>query len=121
MSSEPPAQPNRQGHLLKFLLPSLAGAFIFLFPVRDGDIVTIPMAVMTSWLTALLAGSMPYIVLGIIAASAAATVWAFAKRITPEAARGFQRLFAVSTLWLIIRLAGFAMAIMIVFQCRSGL
>ena len=72
MNSNESARP-RQGRLLKFLLPSLAGAFMFLFPVRDGDIVTIPMAVMTGWLTALLADSMPYIVLGIIVVSAVIT------------------------------------------------
>lgn len=103
-------------NLLKFLLPSLAGAFIFLFPVRDGDILTIPMAVMTGWLTALLADAMPYIVLGIIAASAVATTWTFAKKIPPAEAEGFQRIFAVSRLWLAIRLAGFVMAVMIVFE-----
>ena len=116
MSSEQTAQANRKITLLKFLLPSLAGAFVFLFPVRDGDVVTIPMAVMTGWLTAALAGSMAYIVLAIILASALATVWVFAKGIAPESARGFERLFAVSKLWLAIRLCGLAMAIMIVFE-----
>lgn len=116
MSNEGAAQTRKQGSLLKFLLPSLAGAFMFLFPVADGDIVTIPMAVMTGWLTALLAGSMPYIVLGIIAASAIATTWAFARGNKPESAAGFMRLFAVNRLWLVIRLAGFVMAVMIVFE-----
>ena len=40
------------GRLTRFLLPSLIGAFVFLFPVRDGDVFTIPMAVMSNRLTA---------------------------------------------------------------------
>lgn len=107
---------SQQGGLLKFLLPSLAGAFMFLFPVRDGDVITIPMAVMTGWLTALLSDAMPYLVLAIISASAIATAWVYAKGTKPEAATGFTRLFAVNRLWLGIRLAGFVMAVMIVFE-----
>ncbi len=103
--------------LLRFLLPSVAGAFVFLFPVRGADgIFTIPMALASGWLTATLADAMPYIVLAIIGVSAIGTVW-WSLRPASEAAGGEMRqVFTVNRVWLTIRLVGFAMAAMIVFQ-----
>jgi nucleoside recognition membrane protein YjiH len=104
------------GRLLKFLLPSLIGAFVFLFPVRDGGVFTIPMAVMSNRLTALLADAMPFIVLAIIAVSAAVSLW-YSSRPASEFARGeFRQIFAVNRWWLAIRMVGFVMAVMIVFR-----
>ncbi len=103
--------------LLRFLLPSAVGAFVFLFPVRGDDgVFTIPMALASGWLTATLADAMPYIVLAIIGASAIGTVW-WSLRPASEAADGeLRQVFTVNRGWLAIRLLGFVMATMIVFQ-----
>ena len=103
--------------LLRFLLPSVIGGFAFLFPVQGEDgVFTIPMALVSGWLTAALADFMPYIVLAIIGVSAIGTVF-WSTRPASEAAAGeLRQVFTVNRLWLGIRLAGFAMAIMIVFQ-----
>jgi len=102
--------------LLKFLLPSAIGAFVFLFPVESDGVLTIPMAVMTNWLTALLAGVMPYVVLSIIALSAALSVWTSTRPASVIGRSEFRQIFAVNRLWLVIRVAGFVMAVMIVFE-----
>lgn len=103
--------------LLRFLLPSAIGGFAFLFPVRGDDgVFTIPMALVSGWLTAALADVMPYIVLAIIGISAISTVF-WSTRPASEAAAGeLRQVFTVNRLWLGIRLAGFVMAVMIVFQ-----
>lgn len=102
--------------LIRFLLPSLVGSFVFLFPVRDGDAFTIPMAVMSGWLTETLSDQMPYIVLAIIAVSALATTLVSLKSGEEAGATGLRRIFSVNRIWLAIRIAGFVMATMIVFR-----
>jgi len=102
--------------LLKFALPSLVGIYVFLFPIKHEGVFTIPMALMASWLSDTLAAAMPYIVLAIIAVSACASVW-FSTRPAPHSDNSeLEQVFAVSPLWLGIRIAGFVMAGMIVFQ-----
>ena len=103
--------------LLRFLLPSAIGGFAFLFPVRGDDgVFTIPMALVSGWLTAALADVMPYIVLAIIGISAIGTVF-WSTRPASEAAAGeLRQVFTVNRLWLGVRLVGFVMAVMIVFQ-----
>lgn len=102
--------------LLKCAIPSLIGGFVFLFPVREDGVFTIPMAVMSGWLTALLADYMPYIVLSIIAVSATLSVWMSTQRASSAAANEFRQIFTVNRLWLAIRVAGLIMAAMIVFE-----
>ena len=103
--------------LLRFLLPSVIGGFAFLFPVQGEDgVFTIPMALVSGWLTAALAEFMPYIVLAIIGVSAIGTVFWSTRPVAEAAAGELRQVFTVNRLWLGIRLAGFAMAIMIVFQ-----
>jgi nucleoside recognition membrane protein YjiH len=108
--------PTGGSTLWKFALPSVVGAFVFLFPVEKDGVFTIPMAVMSDWLTALLSGLMPYIVLAIIAVSAVLSVWMSTRKASETASSEFRQIFAVNRLWLAIRVAGLVMAAMIVFQ-----
>lgn len=103
--------------LLKFLIPSLIGGFVFLFPVRKDGVFTIPMAVLSDGLTGLLGASMPYVVLGIVTVSAVVSLWVSSRPVSAVARGGHLRqIFAVNGLWLAIRVLGFLMAIMIVFR-----
>lgn len=111
-----PARKRQSRTLVKFLLPSLAGAFVFLFPVRSDGVFTIPMAILSSRLTELLAGAMPYIVLGIIALSALVTALVAMRPDTIRGGEDLKRIFAVGPVWTLIRAAGFVMAVMIVFE-----
>lgn len=103
--------------LLRFLLPSGVGAFVFLFPVRGSDgIFTIPMALVSGWLTEALADVMPYVVLAIIGVSAVGSVWWSFRPASAASGGELRQVFAVNRAWLAIRLLGFVMAGMIVFQ-----
>ena len=99
----------------RFLLPSMIGAVAFLFPILDDGVVKIPMAIASDWLTALLKPQMHMVILTIIAVSAAMSLWV-AFRTSALAGSRYRSVFAVSRFWLLIRLAGLAMAIMIVFE-----
>ena len=103
------------GAVAKFLIPSLFGAVAFLFPVRDDGAFTIPMALLSGKLTSVLEPYMHFIVLGIITVSAVITS-AFALRPPPQPVGRLQKIFTVDRLWLAVRIAGFVMAVMIVFQ-----
>lgn len=102
---------------LKFLLPSALGAFAFLFPVADEGVVTIPLALMSDWLTARLADYMPAIVLAIVGISAVLSTW-YSTRRAAEAATGgrMRQIFSVNRGWLAVRLAGFVLAVLIFFR-----
>ncbi len=102
---------------LKFLIPSLIGAFAFLFPVRKDGVLTIPMAVLSDGLSGLLGSYMPYVVLGIIAVSAVLSLWVSSRPASTAVQSGrLRQIFAVNRLWLAIRVFGFLMAVMIVFR-----
>lgn len=75
------------------------------------------MAVASGRLTDLLDPYMHFIVLGIVTISAVVSVWA-ATRPAAEAATGgrLRQIFTVNRGWLAIRICGFVMAAMIVFQ-----
>ena len=115
--NDSPAPDRSSRALLKFILPSLIGAFVFLFPVRgDNGVFTIPMTFLSDWITAELAAAMPYIVLGIIGVSALVTLAAKLRPGLMNGAEGLRHVFAVSSVWVVIRVVGLLMAAMIVFQ-----
>lgn len=111
-ASEPRGQPNV---LVKFLLPSLLGAIVFLLPIENDGVYTIPMALLSGGLTDLLGAAMPYLVMGIIVISAVLSV-AFTMTRPAGEPGPFRAIFTVSIPWLIIRCLGAVMAVMIVFQ-----
>ena len=111
--SEP--QPRNARTILKFVIPSLIGAFAFLFPVLDDGVYTIPMALLSGRLTTLLESYMHWIVLSIIVLSALISLWASLRPASTQAGP-FMQIFAVNRVWLIIRVIGAIMAAMIVFQ-----
>ena len=114
MSDETQSQPSP---VLKFLIPSLIGAFAFLFPIRDDGVITIPMAIVSGWLTTLLEPYMHYIVLAIVGVSAVVSVWVSSRPASESATRGrLRQIFTVNKIWLAIRVIGFLMAAMIVFR-----
>ena len=102
---------------LKFIVPSVAGTFFFLFPVRYEGIYTIPIAVLTSQLNDLLGASLPYIAVGIVTVSAVLTVyhsWLAGRPRQP--ATGIRGLFIVGHPWVVLRCLGCLTAVMILWQ-----
>jgi nucleoside recognition membrane protein YjiH len=103
--------------VLKFILPSFFGVLAFLTPVRSDGVITIPMAVMSNWLTDVLGTALPGIVVVIVSISALLSFW-YSTRPAPESEQStrMQQIFAVSRGWLLLRVIGCVIAVMIFFQ-----
>jgi nucleoside recognition membrane protein YjiH len=102
---------------LKFIVPSVAGTFFFLFPVRYEEIYTIPIAVLTGQLNDLLGVTLPYIAVGIVTISAVLTVYYswFADQ-PRESGADIRSLFVVGHSWVMLRCLGCLTAVMILWQ-----
>src|SRR5690625_7845188 len=64
---------NKKG-LMRFLIPSLFGVFIFLFPIYDGATFNIPLGIITEFVIDSLSGALPAIVTYVMVISAVFTV-----------------------------------------------
>lgn len=102
---------------LKFILPSLAGIFLFMIPVPSGDGMTIPVAVLAGWAQDLLANHLSLIMMIIIIITALASI------ITKIAGKEvlaktpfFQNLFYTNGFWLTTRILAAVFAVMVYFQ-----
>ena len=103
--------------LLRFLLPSLLGAFFFLFPIRYEGGWTIPMGVLSDVLTDRIGQYMPMVVLLIVIISAVVSSWySLFRKPPPDGYTGLKRIFCVGYPWLFLRLLGTLFAVMIYFQ-----
>ncbi|WP_027967172.1 YjiH family protein [Halomonas halocynthiae] len=103
--------------VLRFLLPSLVGVGAFLVPIEYNGQITILMAVLSDWLKSELADYMMLIVLAIIGVSALATC--FFTLLAPRLLRQGSftaELFSVSFPWLLLRVLGLAIGLMVYFQ-----
>lgn len=113
---ESTGQLDKKG-LLKFILPSLFGMFIFLFPVMDGESFNIPLGVITEYFIELLSQWLPMIVTAIIIISTLLTVLsALFKPAFIQRSNTLQSLFDVSVLWTVTRVVGCTFAVMTYFN-----
>ncbi|MFD2829004.1 YjiH family protein [Corticicoccus populi] len=92
--------------LLKFIIPSLIGIFMFLCPVRDEEgNITIPIAFVANWIIETMGASPPIlVVLTLIIISAVLTV-IFSWIVKPKS-DFISNLFSVTPIWVIFRLLG---------------
>ncbi|WP_174614652.1 YjiH family protein [Virgibacillus ihumii] len=107
---------DRKG-LLKFLLPSLFGVFIFLFPVYDNNSFNIPLGIITEYLIHLLTSVLPAILTIVISLSTLLTVITVTLR--PEKIVKHNMLnsfFNVSVFWTVTRVLGMIFAFMTFYQ-----
>ncbi|MFD1416877.1 YjiH family protein [Oceanobacillus jeddahense] len=98
---------------LKFLLPSLFGIFIFLFPIVDGGIFNIPLGIITEFLIEQMESLLPGIITFTMVISTVLTL--ITMLIKPEfiVNSGFlSSLFNVSVFWMVVRVLGTIFAIM---------
>ncbi|WP_174614983.1 YjiH family protein [Virgibacillus ihumii] len=105
---------------LKFIIPSLIGIFLFMTPVNTDQGMTIPIAILSNWLQALLKDQLSMIMMIIIVVTAIMTM--IAKIAGKEAFQKtpfFQQLFYVSTFWTITRIVAAIFAIMVYFRLGS--
>lgn len=102
---------------LKFILPSLAGIFLFMIPVPSGDGMTIPVAVLAGWAQDLLANHLSLIMMIIIIITALASIIAkIAGKEVLAKTPFFQNLFYTNGFWLTTRILAAVFAVMVYFQ-----
>lgn len=102
---------------LKFIAGSSVGALCFLFPVKDDDVVTIPIALFSNRLTDYLGDLLPPIVIAIVTISAVLSLWlSLRKSDSQETPGDMRQIFTVSRGWLMLRILGCVTALMIFFE-----
>lgn len=91
--------------IIKFILPSLIGIFLFMIPFSVDGGITIPVAILSKWLQGQLNGFLPIILLSIISITGIATL--ITKCIKPKFIlenEFLNTLFNVKPVWVAIRL-----------------
>lgn len=97
---------------LLFLLPSLAGASLFMMPVRHGDGLSIPVAGLARMMQDALGGAAGALLLALCALSLGGSLAALWRKPVGELAR---RLFAPAPLWVVVRALGALFAALVFF------
>lgn len=102
----------------RFLIPSLIGVALFMMPVPSPDgSITIPVAILADTAGSLLSGIMPYLMVGLMAVSAAGTAvhLLFAPAFMERSAT-LRTLFRSTVSWLVIRVVGLIVGAMTLWQ-----
>lgn len=105
------------GDYLKFILPSLLGVLLLMVPFKyDGD-TTIVVALLASKMTGALEEILPTIILGFITFTGIVSIiYKITKTSIIENNNLLKGIFDVSNIWLIVRLMGLALTVMVYFQ-----
>ncbi|MFD2133841.1 YjiH family protein [Pseudogracilibacillus auburnensis] len=99
--------------VLKFLIPSLFGVAIFLFPIKDGTSFNIPLGLITEYLIDLLSNYLPLIITyTMIISTLFSLVTYFFKPGILMKSKFLDSLFNVTLSWLMIRVIGTIFAVM---------
>lgn len=107
----------RTADKLKFIIPSIIGILLFMFPVMYNDELTIPIAILAGLLGDLLGSSIPYIMTAVITITAIATVVTKLARPAFTKTQGFfNTLLNVSIFWTVVRVLAMVLAIMTLFE-----
>ncbi len=102
---------------LKFIIPSLIGVFAFLYPVEYKGSLTIPLGIMTDYVTTIAKDDLPTMLLVIVITSVILTLFC---SLYNHYLGGIQRKpwvhFVLPLNWIILRTLGLAFAVCIYFQ-----
>ena len=99
--------------LLKFIIPSSLGIFLFMIPIRIGGDFTIPIAFLSNFLVKSFNHILPLIAFILICISALGSI--FIKTIKVKN-KTLNSLFNVSPIWLIARIVGMVLSIIAYFK-----
>ena len=91
--------------ILKFIIPSFIGIFLFMIPLSTADGITIPVAMLSKWLQGALNDFLPYILFIITCITALGSI--LTKLIKPKLIlenKFLNTLFNVTPIWFVIRL-----------------
>lgn len=105
---------------LKFIIPSLAGIFFFMTPVKTGEGFTIPIGLIADWIQDVLADQLSAIMMIITLISAILTI---ISRIIGKdkmtKSPFFYQLFYVSNFWAVTRIIAAIFAVMVFYELGS--
>lgn len=103
--------------LLKFLLPSIAGIILFMIPVKFSGELTIPIKIISDYVSSLINPILPILTVAIIAISAVGSLIAsiFKPKFILDN-KILSDLFYINPVWMITRLIGMIFALMILFN-----
>ena len=111
---------------VKFLIPSFLGILLFIYPIKSGDKVTIPVAMLSDWIQAWFGDYLPSIVLVITGISfVGSTAMLIGKKIRKERKTSSQKgnlitsLFVVTPFSLIFRAIAFVLCLFTYFEIGS--
>ncbi|MFT5875175.1 MAG: nucleoside recognition membrane protein YjiH [Clostridium sp.] len=103
--------------LLKFIVFSVLGVFLFLIPVPSKGTFNLPVGIIIDFIKQILGTSLLYIATGIVLLSAAISAWAsFAKPDLIVKNKTLSDLFVVSPLYFISRIIGAVIAVMVLLK-----
>ncbi len=104
--------------ILKFIVPSAIGAFLFMCPIPDGTgSFIIPITVINSFVNTAFKGVLPYVGFGIIVLSALMTVLGTVFKLSfIQNSPVLSGVFVTKWYWVMLRCLGAAVMIMVFFQ-----
>ena len=104
-------------NMLKFILGSAFGVLMFLVPIPQGESFTTLLDFLKSWIKGLFGGSLNYIIMVLLIVSAVMSLYDyFAKPDWIRKNHYLTRAFTTTPLYLISKVIGAVMVVMIVFQ-----
>lgn len=104
-------------NMLKFILGSAFGVLMFLVPIPQGESFTTLLDFLKSWIKGLFGGSLNYIIMVLLIVSAIMSLYDyFAKPDWIRKNHYLTRAFTTTPLYLISKVIGAVMVVMIVFQ-----
>ncbi|RNA66801.1 YjiH family protein [Alteribacter keqinensis] len=120
------AETKSKGYTLRqyltFIIPSLIGILLFLVPMSINGTVTIGLGVMADGMQNALGGSLPVILVGVLAISGVASLLAsFAPASVMDKYPGISAVFRVPPFWLTLRLVGGVFAVMTLMEWGPAL
>lgn len=104
------------GNLAKFILCSLVGVVMFLVPIPQGDSFTTMLDFIKGFLSSLLGGALPYLLLVLMVVSAVMSLYDYICK--PDWIRKnhyLTKAFTTTPLYLVSKLIGAAVTVMVVF------
>ncbi|GFN36823.1 YjiH family protein [Tepidimicrobium xylanilyticum] len=102
---------------LKFIVPSVIGVLLLMFPLKVEGQTTILVALLASTLTGLLEPILPTIILVIIALSGImAVIYRFFKPAFIENNEFLKSLFSISDFWIVARVVGVILTFLVYFK-----
>lgn len=102
---------------LKFIIPSVIGVLLLMFPFQYEGETTIAVALLATKFTEILEGVLPTVIFGFIAFTALATVtYKIAEPKLIKESDFLRELFDVTTFWTVVRFIGFILAGLVYFE-----